>query len=172
MTGGFTGTGSLVSGAPPASVDRTRVPLVITVAPVTVVQNLAMPFTLDVEPPPAEIRARALALAEETGLAVSTLDRPVAELDAMGLFSVRLARAVALDPAVLLFEHPTADIDRADVARLASRCRAVPSGRNIAAVTVTADAEFAAAAASRVLTLEPASGRLAAGGWLSRFRRA
>jgi putative ABC transport system ATP-binding protein len=138
----------------------------------TVVQNLAMPFTLDVEPPSAEIRARALALAEEVGLAASTLDRPVGELDPMGVFSVRLARAVALDPAVLLFEHPTAEIDRAGVAQLASRCRAVSSGRNIAAVTVTADAEFAAAAASRVLTLEPASGRLISAGWFSRFRRA
>ena len=138
----------------------------------SVVQNLAMPYTLDVEPPSEEIRARALKLAEETGLAASTLDRPVGELDATGVFCVRLARAVALDPAVLLFEHPSADLARADVARLASRCRAVSSGRNIAAVTVTADAEFAAAAASRVLTLEPASGRLTAGGWLSRFRRA
>ena len=138
----------------------------------TVVQNLAMPFTLDVEPPPPEIRARALALADEVGLAASTLDRPVAELDAMGVFSVRLARAVALDPAVLLFEHPTADIARADVAALAARCCAVASGRKIAAVTVTADAEFASAAASRVLTLEAASGRLTSAGWFSRFRRA
>jgi ABC-type transporter Mla maintaining outer membrane lipid asymmetry ATPase subunit MlaF len=137
----------------------------------TVVQNLAMPYTLDVEPPSAEIRARATALAEETGLAASTLDRPVGELDAAGVFCVRLARAVALDPAVLLFEHPTAELARADVARLASRCRAVASRRNIAAVAVTADAEFAAAAASRVLTLEPASGRLTSGGWWSRFRR-
>jgi ABC-type transporter Mla maintaining outer membrane lipid asymmetry ATPase subunit MlaF len=138
----------------------------------TVVQNLAMPYTLDVEPPSAEIRARALMLAQETGLAASTLDRPVGELDAAGVFRVRLARAVALDPAVLLFEHPSAEIARDEVAQLAAHCRAVATGRKIATVTVTADAEFAAAAASRVLTLEPASGRLTSGGWLSRFRRA
>jgi ABC-type transporter Mla maintaining outer membrane lipid asymmetry ATPase subunit MlaF len=138
----------------------------------TVVQNLAMPYTLEVEPPAAAVRERAVALAEETGLAASTLDRPVAELDALGVFSVRLARAVALDPAVLLFEHPTAEMAPADLAELATRCRAVASKRNIATVVLTADAEFAAAAASRVLTLEPATGRLTSGGWFSRFRRA
>jgi ABC-type arginine transport system ATPase subunit len=79
---------------------------------------------------------------------------------------------VALDPAVLLFEHPTAEVARADIAGLASRCRAVASRRQIATVVLTADPDFAAAAASRVLTLEPASGRLASAGWFSRFRRA
>jgi polar amino acid transport system ATP-binding protein len=138
----------------------------------TVVQNLAMPYTLDVEPPPDDIRARAIALANDVGLAESTLDRPVAELDAAGVFRTRLARAVALDPAVVLFEHPTAELAQRDIAELASCCRAVASKRNIATVALTADREFAAAAASRVLTLEPATGRLTSGGWLSRFRRA
>jgi len=137
----------------------------------TVVQNLAMPYTLDVEPPSADIRARAVALAREVGLAESTFDRPIAELDAVGVFCARLARAVALDPAVLLFEHPTAEVAQTDIAGLASRCRAVASSRNIATVALTADREFAAAAASRVLTWEPASGRLSSGGWFSRFRR-
>ena len=138
----------------------------------TVVQNLAMPYTLEVEPPSADMRARAIALAVEVGLAESSLDRPVGELDALGVFRARLARAVALDPAILVFEHPTADVARADVSELASRCRDVATGRNIAAVVLTADREFAEASASRVLTLDPATGRLAAGGWFSRFRRA
>jgi len=138
----------------------------------TVVQNLAMPFTLEVEPPPAEIRARAIALANDVGLAEATHDRPVGELDGAGRFRARLARAVALDPAVVLFEHPTAEVAQADIALLASCCRDVASKRKIATVALTADREFAAAAASRVLTLERASGRLTSGGWLSRFRRA
>jgi len=137
----------------------------------TVVQNLAMPYTLDVEPPAPEVRARAIALAMDVGLAESAFDRPVAELDSAGMFLARLARAVALDPAVVLFEHPTADLARGDVVELASRCRAVASKRDIATVALTADREFAVAAASRVLTLEPASGRLTGDGWLSQFRR-
>ena len=138
----------------------------------TVVQNLAMPYTLEVEPPPADIRARAIALANDVGLAESTLDRPVGELDASGRFRARLARAVALDPVIVLFEHPTAELAQGDIARLAACCRVVASRRNIATVALTADRDFAAAAASRVLTLQPATGRLTSGGWLSRFRRA
>ena len=136
----------------------------------TVVQNLAMPYTLEVEPPPAEVRARAVSLAEEVGLDTSALDRPIAELDAAGVFRARVARAVALDPAVLLFEHPTADVPRSDVVALATRCRAVAAARGIAAIVLTADREFAEASASRVLTLEPATGRLTGGGWWSRLR--
>ena len=138
----------------------------------TVVQNLAMPYTLEVEPPSAGMRDRAIALAREVGLPESSLDRPVGELDGLGVFRVRLARAIALDPAILVFEHPTADVARSDIAELASRCRDVASGRTIATVVLTADREFAGASASRVLMLDPASGRLTAGGWLSRFLRA
>ena len=135
----------------------------------TVVQNLAMPFTLEVEPPPAEIRERAIALAREVGLQESSFERPVAELDALGVFRVRLARAIALDPAILLFEHPTAEVTPPDVAELAQMCRGVASKRKIATLVLTADREFAAAAAARVLVLDPASGRLTSGGWFSRF---
>jgi ABC-type transporter Mla maintaining outer membrane lipid asymmetry ATPase subunit MlaF len=138
----------------------------------TVVQNLAMPHTLDIEPPSAEMRARAIDLAAEIGLARPLLDRPIAELRALDAMLVRLARAIALNPSLALFEHPTAEVARGDIAEFAARCRAVASKRNIATVMLTADREFSAVAASRVLTLEPATGRLASGGWFSRFRRA
>lgn len=137
----------------------------------SVAQNLAMPFTLDIEPPSADIRARAIALAVETGIPDSAVDRRIAELAPLDVFRVRLARALALNPDVLIFEHPTAEVERGDIAELASRCRAVPAQRNIASLVLTADREFASAAASRVLTLDPATGRLSSGGWLSRFRR-
>src|SRR5581483_4690405 len=136
----------------------------------TVVQNLAMPYTLEVEPPSAEVRAQAIALAEEVGLAASTHDRPIAELDGAGRFRARLARAVALDPAVLLFEHPTAEVEHDDIDALAVQCRTVAAGRGIAAIVLTAEREFADASASRVLTLEPATGRLVRRSWLSRLR--
>jgi len=141
----------------------------------TVVQNLAMPFTLDIEPPSPETRARASTLAADVGLDPSSFDRPIAELGGLEAALVRLARAIALDPSVVLFEHPTAEMARADIAAFAARSRAVATRRNVATVILTADREFAEAAASRVLTLEPATGRLApaeTGGWFSRFRRA
>jgi ABC-type transporter Mla maintaining outer membrane lipid asymmetry ATPase subunit MlaF len=141
----------------------------------TVVQNLAMPFTLDIVPPSPETRERATTLAANVGLDPSTFDRPIAELGGLESALVRLARAIALDPSVVLFEHPTAEMARTDIAAFAARSRAVATKQNIAAVILTADREFADAAASRVLTLEPATGRLTAadsGGWFSRFRRA
>ena len=136
----------------------------------TVVQNLSMPFTLDIEPPAAQIRARAIALAREVGLSDAVLDRPIAELTPLDVSSVRLARALALDPAVLIFEHPTAEVERADIGELAWRCRDVAERRKVATIMLTADREFAHAAASKVLTLNPANGRWSSGGWLSRLR--
>jgi ABC-type transporter Mla maintaining outer membrane lipid asymmetry ATPase subunit MlaF len=138
----------------------------------TVVQNLAMPYTLEVEPPSPDIRDRAVALAREVGLVESCFDRPIAQLDPTGLFRARLGRALALDPGVLLLEHPTAEVPPADIVELAAQCRHVAAKRGIATLALTADRGFASAAAPRVLTLEPASGRLVQDGWLSRFRRA
>jgi ABC-type polar amino acid transport system ATPase subunit len=101
----------------------------------------------------------------------ATHDRPVGGLDAGGRIRVRLGRALALDPAIVLFEHPTAELSRSDVAPVASRCRDIAVMRNTATITLTADRDFGEAVASRVLTLQPATGRLSGPGWFSRLRR-
>jgi putative ABC transport system ATP-binding protein len=137
----------------------------------TVVQNLAMPFTLEVDPLSISERERAAALAAEVGLPYSSHDRPVGELDAAGHFRVRLGRALALDPAIVVFEHPTAELSRNDVAPVALLCRDVAVARNTATITLTADRDFGERVANRVLTLQLATGRLSRDGWLSRFRR-
>ena len=126
----------------------------------TVIQNLAMPFTLEIEPPPDEVRARAEALAREVGLPETSWTKPVAELDAAGWLRVRLGRAIALDPAILLLEHASARLPPEAVAALGADMRAVAAGRGIALLAVAADERFAKAVAERVLTLEPATGRL------------
>jgi len=126
----------------------------------TVVQNLAMPFTLAIEPPSSEVRERAVALAREVGLPEMSWDAPVSALDAAGLVRVRLGRAIALDPAVLLLEHISASVGRDAVARLGADIRSVALGRGAALVAASADDVFARAVATRVLTLEPATGRL------------
>ena len=134
----------------------------------TVVQNLAMPFTLEIEPPAEDIRRRAVQLAQRVGLAEASLDRPVAELGPSGYARVRLGRALALDPAVVVLEHPTAEVSREEVIALAVQCRDVPA----ATIALTADVEFAEAVGSRCLTLDVATGRLGGrSGWLSRLRR-
>ena len=126
----------------------------------TVIQNLAMPFTLEIEPPPEEVRVRAEALAREVGLPEASWTKPVAELDAAGWVRVRFGRAIALDPAILLLEHASARLAREEVAALGAQMRAVAGRRGIALVAVAADDTFAKAVAGRVLTLEPATGRL------------
>jgi predicted ABC-type transport system involved in lysophospholipase L1 biosynthesis ATPase subunit len=126
----------------------------------TVIQNLAMPFTLEIEPPPGDVQERAESLAREVGLSEASWTRPVAELDAAGWLRVRVGRAIALEPAILLLEHASARLPREDVAAAGAHLQAVAAARGIALVAATADETFAKAVAERVLTLEPATGRL------------
>ncbi|HJZ71149.1 MAG TPA: ATP-binding cassette domain-containing protein [Vicinamibacterales bacterium] len=139
----------------------------------TVIQNLAMPFTLDLEPPPPAERARAEALAREVGLDEPAWTPPLSQLDANAAMRVRLGRAVALDPAVLLLEHASASLPRAAAAAFAATVRAIAAERGIAVVALTADEPFARALDGMVLIHEAASGRLkeSGGGWFAARRR-
>ena len=128
----------------------------------TVMQNLAVPFTLDIEPPQPDVRERAVALAREVGLAERVWNARIADLGAVERIRVRLARALAMDPSLLILEHPSATLESADAPALAADVRAIADRRGAAAITLTMDAKFAAAS-SRVLTLQPATGRLTEG---------
>jgi nitrate/nitrite transport system ATP-binding protein len=125
----------------------------------SVVQNLSMPFSLEIEPPPPDVRARAEALARDVGLD-DLLDQPVGSLSAARKLRLRLARAIALDPTIVILEHPSATLEpseRNDVARALHR---VLTARRITAITLTMDRDYAASSGATVLTLDPANGRL------------
>ena len=126
----------------------------------SVIQNLAIPFTLDIDPLPDDVRERAARLAREVGLPETDWLRAVSELDAGGRIRIRLARALALDPNVLLLEHAQAGLSAAAAAVLGADIRRIASNRGCALVALTAAPEFAAAVALRVLALDAASGRL------------
>ena len=128
----------------------------------TVLQNLAVPFTLDIEPPSEESRAARGALAREAGLADAQWEQPVGTLDGAARACVRLARALALDPDVLLLEHPTATVDRQDVSALGRRVRSVADGRGTAVLALTADRVFAESLGGRLVTLDAVTGKLVA----------
>jgi len=126
----------------------------------TVAQNLSMPFTLEIDPPPGDVQQRVASLAAEAGLSDADGVRLVSEFDAAGRLRIRIARALALDPEVLLFEHATAGLPAQAAAAIGRDIRRVASQRQCALIAVTADTAFARAAATRVLTLDPATGRL------------
>jgi ABC-type transporter Mla maintaining outer membrane lipid asymmetry ATPase subunit MlaF len=135
-------------------------------------QNLAMTLTLDVDPVPADIRARIESLALEIGLSADAVNRHVADLEPAERARVRFGRAIALAPAIVLLEHPTASLPADTVRTYALDLRRVLFGRRIAAVVLTADAAFASAVADDVRRLVPATGELAfAGSAWTRVRR-
>jgi ABC-type transporter Mla maintaining outer membrane lipid asymmetry ATPase subunit MlaF len=141
----------------------------------TIIQNLAMPFTLEIEPPPEEARSQAAALASEVGLPESAWERPIAALDATSRVRLRLGRALALDPIVLLLEHASAGISPEDTEALGADIRRVATRRGAAIVAVTVDVTFAGAVAGRILTWEPGTGRLVerrTGRWFGRAKNA
>jgi phospholipid/cholesterol/gamma-HCH transport system ATP-binding protein len=132
----------------------------------TALQNLAMPLTLDVEPLVDPVRAQASRLASEVGLDGRDHQQPVGELGAAARLRVRLGRALALDPQLLLAEHPNATLAPAEAAAFAADYGPIVAARGIASITLTADHHFAAAVGHEVLTLQPATGELRpSSGW-------
>jgi ABC-type transporter Mla maintaining outer membrane lipid asymmetry ATPase subunit MlaF len=131
----------------------------------TVEQNLALPLSVAVEEMSSNVRARVAELAIEVGLANHL--RQQAGVLAPGLRArIRLGRAIALAPKVLVAEHPNASLSAEDAPILAADISRIVERRGIASIVLTADHAFARAAAKEVLMLEPATGVLKpASGW-------
>jgi ABC-type lipoprotein export system ATPase subunit len=128
----------------------------------SVAQNIAMSFTLAVDPIDADVLPRVNALAEEVGLSAGVLTRRVAETDPEVQNRVRLARALALRPSLLVAEHPSAGLPRASVERFATDLGGIARARGLAVLAVTADEDFVKALDGLKLILEPATGTLRA----------
>lgn len=135
----------------------------------TLAQNLAMPFTLDIDPLPEDVRARVETLAAECGIAREWLGQPAGELPPEIRVRAHLARGVALDPVLLIVEHPTASVPQGDHKPLANDIARVADARRLATIIVTMDRAFAAMAAHRSVMLNPATGEMAPvrRGWFS-----
>ena len=139
----------------------------------SVVQNLAMPFSLDIEPPSDDLRAQAEALAQEVGLDRSTWDSRVSDLSRTARTRVRLGRALALDPQVLLLEHPTAAVPREDVAAFGLQIRRIVRRAAQPRLALTADRPLLSGMRSRLDARTRDRARLAErrSGWFSRLLR-
>jgi putative ABC transport system ATP-binding protein len=132
----------------------------VLIAQFSVEQNIAIPFTLQVDPVAEEVQPRVRQLAEEAGLAAADLPRRVAESPPEVVARVHLARALALGPALLIAEHPSASLPREAVADYARDLARIARGREMAVLALTADRVFAGALGGETLTHEPATGAL------------
>ena len=129
-------------------------------------QNLAIPLSLAVQSMSDEVRLAVRKLATEVGLDVSQLSHSVAQLPAPARLRIRLGRALALNPHVLLAEHPTVTLSAAEAATFATDLSRIRRERGLASLVLTADHRFAQAVADEVLTLQPATGELkSSSGW-------
>ncbi len=126
----------------------------------TAAQNLAMPFSLNVFDMDDELRAHVEALASEVGVPPDALATPTAGLTKLLRARLRLARAIAAGPAVLLAEHPNALVEEGEVRAFGEDIERVVAGRRMAAVIVTADRSFAKQVARSSLVHNPATGEL------------
>jgi putative ABC transport system ATP-binding protein len=136
-------------------------PRVVLLDAFTVEQNLALPFTLEVDALSDSVRATVHALADEVGIPLTQLLQPAATLDAEMQLRLRLGKALALGPLVLLAEHPNATLPSGAKPRFAADLKRIASARRLALLVMTADPAFARAVATRALTLKPATGELA-----------
>jgi len=134
----------------------------------SVEHNLALPLSLDLADLPDDVRARVSALAAEVELGEIDLGRPASGLSAAERARVRLGRAIALDPRVVLAEHPTATLSAGESLAFADLVARVTAARGLASVLVTSDVRVARAAAADVRAHEPATGALTR---LSAWRR-
>ncbi len=134
----------------------------------TVEQNLAMPFTLQIDPVPQDTLDRVAALARDVGIhrvpepagTKSWLQWVTGEVPPEIRARMHVARAIALEPALLLFEHPTAQLAEGARAAFAEDVVSVADARQLAALIITQDDAFARSAAHRVYRLEAATGAL------------
>ena len=127
----------------------------------TLLQNLAMPFTLAIDPVPADVAARVEALAKECGLDPDRwLPVRAGDLPAEVRVLAHLARALAPGPDLIVVEHPTAEVAAEARAPLASAVARACEARRVATLILTNDETFAKAAAPRNLRLDGATGQL------------
>jgi branched-chain amino acid transport system ATP-binding protein len=147
-----------------ASLDRFGIvsPRAVLLDSATLLQNLAMPLTLEIDPVPPGVAAHASQLAAEVGLDAASLDRPIAGLDAAARARAHLARAVALGPSILILEHPTIGFTPGQSKPFGETVARVAASRSVAALIISEDADFSSAAADRRLALNGATGELRA----------
>ena len=126
----------------------------------TLLQNLAMPITLDIEPVQPGVAAKVAVMARDAGIEPQWLEQPIAALDAAIQIRAHLVRAIALEPSLLILEHPTARLAAGEGKAFGEIVARVAGARGLATLIISEDEAFSIAAATRRLALQGATGEL------------
>ncbi len=143
---------------------------IVLLESMTLAQNLAISFDLQLDPVPPEIMARVESLGAEVGLESPVLGTKVADAAPLIRSQILLARALAFEPSILMLEHPTASLSPEEGKAFAAILRRISTERGLTTVGLLMDESFARATGGRLLTWQPATGELKERG-RSIFRR-
>lgn len=135
----------------------------------TVLQNVAMSLTLDVDPIDPRFLSEAGALAREVGLDPAGFDLPTGSTAGDIKMRVHLARALALKPRVLIAEHPSATLPRDSVPAFAADLARVARSRRLGLLALTSDDAFARGLGGPRLVLNGGTGELKPVGMLKKL---
>ena len=118
----------------------------------TVEENVAFPLVRHSELSPAERRDRVRELLSSVGME-QNLDKMPSEISGGMQKRVGLARALALDPELLLFDEPTAGLDPITAGEIDKLISELNAQRKIASVVVTHDVHGARSFSDRVVMI-------------------
>lgn len=118
----------------------------------TVEENVAFPLRRHMDLPEREHKARVRDLLSRMGME-EDLDKMPAEISGGMKKRVGLARALALEPEIMLLDEPTAGLDPITAAEIIDLIRQFRRAREMSAVVVTHDLRSVEALADRVALL-------------------
>jgi phospholipid/cholesterol/gamma-HCH transport system ATP-binding protein len=135
----------------------------------SVFENVAYPLREHLDLDEAEIGRRVHGCLAEVGLPEATVARLLpAELSGGMRKRVAVARAIALEPELVLYDEPTTGLDPANARRIGSLIAELARRLHVTSVVVTHDLELCFAVSDRVAML--AGGRIAAEGPVAEMR--
>ncbi|PKO33397.1 MAG: ABC transporter ATP-binding protein [Betaproteobacteria bacterium HGW-Betaproteobacteria-7] len=124
----------------------------------TALENVMMPMLVDRGRPDAEMRERAATLLEQVGLG-ERMDNPASQLSGGQQQRVAIARALVMQPALVLADEPTGNLDTHSADDVFALMRAINVARQTTFLIVTHDQRLAARCDRRI---ELVDGRIVA----------